>query len=110
MSTSAIEATVKALVEFEAELEIAKGGANEAKRRVLKDAADWADSARASAISKAQGIASDQVAKARAEAEAEAEKIKKRGESELKAFESSISKHRSRAAEMVASRLLGESQ
>ncbi|MDA4125743.1 MAG: hypothetical protein OK452_00855 [Thaumarchaeota archaeon] len=108
--SSAIEETVKALVEFESELDTAKAEISEAKKRTMKDAADWAGSAKASAISKAQEIATKTVAKAREAAEAEAAKIRKKGESDLKAFESSISKHKSEAAEMVASRLLGDAK
>jgi hypothetical protein len=106
--SSAIEATVKALVEFESELEKAKVEAGDAKRRVAKDAADWAQAAKSSAVSKAQEIGSRRVADAKAEAEAEAAKIREKGLSDLKVFESSISRRRSKAAELVASRLLGE--
>jgi vacuolar-type H+-ATPase subunit H len=108
--SSAIEETVKALVEFESELDAAKAGVSDAKTKTMKDAADWAEAAKASAISKAQEIASKTVAKAREDAEAEAERIRKKGESDLKAFESSISKHKSKAAELVAARLLGEAE
>lgn len=108
--SSAIEETVKALVEFESELDAAKAEVSAARKKTIKDAADWAEAAKASAISKAQGIASKTVAKAREDAEAEAEKIRKKGESDLKAFEVSISKHKSKAAELVASRLLGEAE
>lgn len=108
--SSAIETTVKALVQFESELDKAKAEVSEAKRRTMKEAIDWAEAAKASAISKAQEIASRRLAKAKEEAEAEAETIRKKGESDLKGFESSISKHRSKAAEMVATRLLGETK
>ena len=106
--SSAIEATVKALVEFESELEKAKAEASDARRRATKDAAEWADAAKSSAISRAKEIGSRRVADAKAEAESEAEKIREKGLSDLKAFEGSISRHRSKAAELVASRLLGE--
>jgi len=106
--SSAIEATVKALVEFESELDKAKAELSDASRKAMKDAADWAEAARASAISKAQLIASQRVETAKADAQAEADAIRKRGESELKSFESSISKKRSKAVELVASWLLGE--
>ncbi len=106
--TSAIEDTVKALVEFESELDKARAEITEAKRRAMRDATEWAEAARASAVSKAQEIASQRVAKAREEAEAEAERIRKKGDSDLKAFESSISGRRGQAAQLVASRLLGE--
>lgn len=108
--SSAIEATVKALVQFESELDRAKAEVTEAKRRTLKDATEWAEAAKATAISKAQEIASGRLAKAKEGAEAEAENIRKKGESDLKAFESSISKHRSKAAALVAARLLGETE
>ena len=108
--SSAIEQTVKALVEFEAQLETTKAGMLDAGKRAMKDASDWSESARAAAISRAQEIASGNVAKAKAEAEAEAGRIREKGGSDLKAFESSITKHRKRASELVASRLLGESR
>ncbi|HEV2226353.1 MAG TPA: hypothetical protein VGR56_06060 [Nitrososphaerales archaeon] len=108
--SSAIEETVKALVEFESGLDSAKAEVSEAKTRTMKEAADWAAAAKASAISKAQEIASRTVAKARENAETEAEKIRKKGESDLKAFENSIMENKSKAADLVASRLLGEAE
>lgn len=108
--SSAIEETVKALVEFESDLDSAKTGVSEAKTRTMKEAADWAVAAKASAISKAQEIASKTVAKAREAAETEAALIRKKGESDLKAFENSITENKSKAAELVASRLLGEAE
>jgi vacuolar-type H+-ATPase subunit H len=108
--TSAIEETVKALVEFESELETAKAEVSETKRRAMKDAADWAEAAKTSAVSKAEEIASRGVARAKEEAEAEADRIRKVGASDLRAFESLISGHKSKAAELVASRLMGEAE
>jgi vacuolar-type H+-ATPase subunit H len=108
--STAIEETVKALVEFESELDRAKAEAAEAKQKAMKNAQDWAEAARASAISKATEIASRRVAEAREGAEAEAKSIREKGESELRSFEGSISRNRSRAAELAASRLLGESR
>ena len=105
---SAIEATVKALVEFEAELDRAKADAAEAKRKTSKEAFDWAEAARSSAISKAQEMASRNVARAKEQAESEADAIRKKGESDLRAFEGSIGKRKDKAAELVAERLLGE--
>jgi len=107
---SAIEETVKALAEFESELDRAKAEASKSKKQLLKDASDWAKSAKASAISKAQQMASDTVAEARSEAEREADAIRKKGESSLKAFESSISRKKTKAVEAVVARLLGESK
>jgi len=108
--SSAIEQTVKALVEFESALDRAKAEVSESKRRVTKDASDWAEAARNSAIAEANEIAARKLTEARAAAEGEAKKIREKGESELKAFESSISRHRAEAAELAASRLLGESK
>ena len=108
--TTTIEETVKALVEFESELDRAKTIISEATKRATKDADTWAEAAKSSAIAKAQEIASRRVAQAREEAEAEARKIRDRGESDLKAFEGLISKNSTRAAANVASRLLGESE
>ena len=108
--SSAIEETVKALVEFESGLDAAKDEVSKAKTRTLKEAVDWAVAAKSSAISKAQEIASKTVARAREDAEAEAAKIRKKGELDLKAFENSITEHKSKAAELVTSRLLGETE
>ena len=108
--SSAIEQTVKALVEFEAQLDSAKAEMAEAGKRATKEAVEWAEAAKAAAISKAKGIASQNVAKARDQAESEADSIRKKGEADLKAFENSIARNRERAAELVAARLLGESR
>ncbi len=108
--SSAIESTVKALVEFESELDRAKAEASEARRRTVKDAADWAEGARAAAVSKAQQIAAEKVARAKEEAEAEADRIRKKGQADLKEFESSISKKRLKVTALVVARLLGESE
>ena len=108
--SAAIEQTVKALVEFEAQLDSAKAALLDAGKKATKDASDWAEGAKAAAVSKAREIASSDLAVARKEAEAEGEKIREKGEADLKAFESSISKYKSRASELVVSRLLGESR
>jgi vacuolar-type H+-ATPase subunit H len=104
--SSAIEETVKALVEFESTLEAAKAEVSDTRRRTTKDASDWAEAARTTAVTKAREISSRTLANAKEEAEAKAAKIRKKGESELRAFEASISKHKSKAAELVVSRLL----
>jgi len=107
--SAAIEQTVKALVEFEAQLDGAKAELLEAGKRTAKEAAEWAEAAKATAISKAQEIAARNVAKAKEEAESEAEGIRKKGDADLESFESSIVKNRAKATEMVVARLLGES-
>jgi len=108
--TSAMEQTVKALVEFESALNSAKAEVSEAKRKNVKDASDWAEAARSSALAEATEIAARRVAEAKAEAEAEAKKIREEGESALKEFESSISRRKEEAAAFAASSLLGESK
>lgn len=106
---SVIEETVKALVEFESQLDRVKAESADAKKKMVKDATDWSESSRSAAISKAQELASSRLAKAREEADADAAQIKKKGEGSLKSFEASLSKHKSKASEVVAARLLGES-
>ena len=102
--------TVKALTEFEADLDKVKTGAMEAKKKLIKDAADWAEAARNSAIAEAQALASRRLSEARSEAEAEAEGIRRKGQAETKKFAESISKHKKEASELVLRRLLGEGQ
>ena len=107
---SQVETTVKALIEFESELDRTMAEALDAKKKMIKDAEGLAESARSGAISKVQQRALERLAKARTEAEGEAEVIAKKGESLLKSFETSISKKRAKATEAVVRRLLGETQ
>lgn len=102
--------TVKALTEFEADLDRVKAEMTEAKKKMIKDAGEWAEAARVSALAEAQKTFSDRLAQARAEAEAEAEEIKKKGQVDTKRFAESISKHKTEATELVLRRLLGEGQ
>ena len=105
-----METTVKALIEFESELERTKAEALEAKKKMIKDVVGLAQSARSEAISRAQQQASARLEKARAEADGEAALIRKEGDSALKRFEASISKRKAKATEEVVGRLLGETQ
>lgn len=105
-----IEETMKALVEFESELDRARADASEARDRMVRKAGEWAEQAKDEAMGKAQRTAAEAMAKARKEAEKEAEAIRKKGDAALKRFEESISKHKSEAARLVAKRLLGEAQ
>ncbi len=106
--TSVIEQTLKALIEFESNLDAAKVEAADARKKLLKDANDWAAGASARALSEAQQTASDTIARAKAEAEKEAGSIRQKGEASLKAFEAFISSRKGKAAELVAARLRGE--
>jgi len=105
----AVEETIKALVEFESALDGVKSESAESKKRMIKDAGEWAASAKNKALAKAREIAAQRLAAARREAEAEAESIRRRGESEMKRFEESISRRKKDATELVTKRLLGES-
>ncbi len=107
---SLIETTVKALIEFESELDRTKAEALEVKRKMVKDAVGLAESAKSDAISKAQQQVSERLAKARSEGEGEAESIRKKGELSLKSLEATISRRKARAIEEVVGRLLGETQ
>jgi vacuolar-type H+-ATPase subunit H len=102
--------TVKALTEFEAELDKVKTEAVEATKKLIKDSADWAEAARNSVIAEAQELASQRLSEAKKEAEAEAEEIRKKGQATTRKFAESISKHKKEASELVLRRLLGEGQ
>jgi vacuolar-type H+-ATPase subunit H len=107
---SPIEATVKALIEFESELDRIKTEALEANKKMIKYADGLAESAKSDGFSKAQQQVSERLARARTEAESKAESIRKMGESSLKSLEASISRRRAEAVEEVVGRLLGERQ
>jgi vacuolar-type H+-ATPase subunit H len=108
--SNVIEETLKALAEFESQLDSAKASALEAKRQMVKEAADLAEKARAAAVAEAQRIAKETVSKARREAEAEAESLRNSGLSALKDFEDALSKHKPEAVELVTRALLGETE
>lgn len=105
-----IAETVKALTEFEAELDMVKTGAMEAKKKMLKDASDWAEAAKSRALAEAQRLASERLSEARAEAEAEAAEIRKKGQASTKKFAESMARHKKDASELVLRKLLGEEQ
>lgn len=107
---SLIEATVKALNEFESELDRMKAEALETKQKMIKDSVGLAESAKSAAISKAQQQVSERLAKAKAEGESQAKSIRKKGESSLKSFEATISRRKAKAIKKVVDRLLGEAQ
>jgi vacuolar-type H+-ATPase subunit H len=102
--------TVKALTDFEAELDRIRAGMLDAKKRMIKDAGDWAEVSKSSALAEAQKLASERLSEARTKADAEAEEIRKKGQSATKKFAESISKHKKEASELVLRILLGEGQ
>ena len=108
--SKAIEDTLKALTDFESQLDVAKSEALDAKKQMLRRASEWAEAARGSAISEARSTASETISNARKEAEAEAGSIRAEGEASLKSFERTLASHRSEAAELVRRRLLGEDE
>jgi vacuolar-type H+-ATPase subunit H len=108
--SSVVEQTVKALVEFEKELDFAKAQASDSKRKLIKDASSWAESAKVAGIEKAQAMAAETLAKARDEAEKDADVIRKKGDASLKSIEASVSRRKAKAVEAAVARLLGESE
>lgn len=103
-----IEETLKALTEFEQELDRVKADASEAKRQLTKKSSELSESAKQKAIEQAKKIASEEVARARAEAEVQAAKIRSDGQVALKSFEGSLSGNMEDAVEIVIRSLLGE--
>ncbi len=103
-----IEETVKALTEFESQLDSAKVESSEARRLMVKNAGEWAQSAKATALEQAQERASNLVLQARKVAQLEVDEIKKKGQVGLKKYEETMKKHMAEAADLVVSRLLGE--
>ncbi len=105
--TQTIEEAVKALAEFEAELERIKSEASEAKKRLLKTATDEAERAKLAAVAKAQRIADERLKVAKREAEKEAESIARKGEASLNELKATISRRKAEAVELAMRRLLG---
>ena len=103
-----IEDTVRALTDFEADLEAAKKEAEDAAKRLAKGTSEWTDAAKKASLEKAQTRADQVVAEAKRGAEEQAEAIKKAGRSDLSKFEQSLSKRKGKAVEVATARLLGE--
>ncbi len=106
--SSQVESTVKALVEYESELDRIEAEMLKARGAMAKEAEALAEAAKARAIAKAERQASERLATVKQEAEAEAKAIGERGKSSQNVLESSISRRRTRAVEGVVGRLLGE--
>jgi len=105
--TQAIEDTIKALKEFELELDRVKVGVADAKKKLVKDAGEWADGAKNGAILEAQKAAELKLAAARAEGQREVEVIRKASDASLAALRETIARHKGEAVELVVKRLLG---
>jgi vacuolar-type H+-ATPase subunit H len=103
----AIEDTIKALTEFEAELDKVKTDSAEAKKNLLKKAAEWAETAKNDAVSEARRTADQTLSEARTEAQKEAESIRETGKNSLVSLKETMSNHRDEAVQLVKMRLLG---
>src|SRR5213593_4358023 len=102
--TQVIEEAVKALAEFEAELDRIKTDASEAKKRLVKTAADEAERAKSDALAKAQELANERVRSAKQEAERAAGEIANKGEESLNRLKAATSKRRDEAVELAVRR------
>src|SRR2546427_6190074 len=105
--TQVIEEAVKALAEFEAELERIKTDASEAKKRLVKTAADEAEKAKGDAVAKAQELVDERVKVAKQEAERGGEEVAKKGEESLNRLKTATLKRKEEAVELAVRRLLG---
>lgn len=105
--TQTIDAAVKTLTEFEAALDFAKGESSDAKKLLVKSAANWAAAARDEAVAQVQKIAEARLTTAREEAEKEAETIKATGRSSLEEFHTAITERKEKAVDLVVKRLVG---
>lgn len=105
--SKSIEATIKTLTEFEAELDQLKARAAEAKKELIKSAGGWADAARAETIARAQNMAEKNLAEAKAEAGKEVASIESAGQKSLQALRWTMADHADEAVQLVMKRLLG---
>ncbi|TLX98118.1 MAG: hypothetical protein E6K96_01415 [Thaumarchaeota archaeon] len=105
--TQVIEEAVKALAEFEADLDRIKSDASEAKKRLVKAAADEAEKAKIDALAKAQELANERVRVAKQEAETTAEEVAKKGEESLNRLKAATLKRKEEAVDLAVRRLLG---
>jgi len=102
-----IENAIKALSEFEAELERIRFQVSEAKKRLVNTAAEEGEVAKKEALASAQSISDERVRAAMQEAQREAESITRKGEDSLKRLKATISKRKNEAIELAVRRLLG---
>ena len=106
--TQAIEEALKALSEFESELDRIKNETVEAKQKLLKLAVEKAESSKSQAIATAQRAAEAELSAARETANKEADNIRRKGQASTERFKSTISKRSEDAVEAVLKTLLGE--
>lgn len=105
--TQAIEETIKALKEFELDLDKVKAEAADAKTKLLKDAGDWADAVKREDLQGAQRVAELRLEAARAEGEREVESIKRAAQASLQSLKETLANHKTEAVELVVKKLLG---
>jgi vacuolar-type H+-ATPase subunit H len=104
-----VEDTIKALKEFEQDLDGVKATVADAGKKMVKDARDWADSARAAALVEAQKAVDLALERAKEEAADEVHKIGEGSQESLQTLRQTMAVHEIVAAELVLKRLLGES-
>jgi vacuolar-type H+-ATPase subunit H len=104
-----VEDTIKALKEFEQDLDRVKATVADAAKKMVKDARDWADSARAAALVEAKKSADLALERAKEEAAHEVHKIGEGSHESLQTLKQTMAAHKIAAAELVLKRLLGES-
>ena len=106
--TQAIEEALKALSEFESELDRIKSETVGAKQRLLRLAFEEAEASKSQALATAQRAAEAGLSAARETANREAETIRKKGQMSTGSFMRSISKQKEDAVDAVLKTLLGE--
>ncbi len=106
--TQTIEEALKALSEFESELDRIKSETVEAKQKLLKLASEGAEASKSRAIAAAQRAAETELYSAREGARREADSIRKRGQASTEKFKSALSSRKKDAVEAVLKVLLGE--
>lgn len=107
-SSSQIESAIKTFTEMESELDLIKGGANEAKKRLLALAREEAERSRREAIELVGKQVSGFLAKVKSEAEDEARKMIAVSDEEIKSLKSRIERVSDEAVKIVIKVIQGE--
>jgi vacuolar-type H+-ATPase subunit H len=106
--TQAIEEALKALGDFESDLDRIKSETLEAKQRLLKLAFEASETSKNQAIAAARRVAEADLTAAREAADKQADAIRKKGQTSTERFRSSILAHKDDAVDAVLRTLLGE--
>ncbi len=106
--TQAIEEALKALSEFESELDRIKSETVEAKQKLLRLAFDEAEASKNLAIASAQRSSEAELAAAREAADKEASIILRKGHASTESFKKMILERKDAAVKAVLETLSGE--